>query len=98
MAVVHCVFLKLKPSADAELIMKELAGLQTLVPGLVSFSGGANSSAEGLSRGFSHGFTMIFDSAAARDAYLPHIEHERVKQLVIAAIEPDGVCVVDFPN
>ena len=39
---------------------------------------------------------MRFESSAARDAYLPHPAHEEVKSLVLAALEPEGVTVVDY--
>jgi hypothetical protein len=34
---------------------------------------------EGLNDGLSHMFIMTFESEAARDAYLPHPEHEAFK-------------------
>ena len=41
---------------------------------------------------------MVFESAAARDGYLPHPEHVRVKELICKHIAPDGTpnCVMDF--
>lgn len=98
-SVQHVVLLKLRASCDVSALMGALASLQSLIPGILSFSAGANTSSEGLSRGYTHGFIMLFESAAARDAYLPHPEHERVKNLVLAELEegaPEPVCVVDF--
>lgn len=94
--VTHIVLLKLKPEADATRLFEMLSDLKNTIPGLLSFSGGPNTSSEGLSRGHTHGFVMLFESAAARDAYLPHPAHIAVKDAIIAALQPDGVVVVDF--
>jgi len=96
MPVTHLVLLKFKAGAQVDSCMAELARLKSLIPGLLSFSGGANTSKEGLSRGFTHAFSMVFESTNARDAYLPHPEHERVKELLLACLEPEGVVVVDY--
>jgi len=101
MPVTHLVFLRLAaPDADAAPVLAALRGLVGVIPGLDSFSGGANTSAEGLSRGFTHAFSMRFADAAARDAYLPHPAHERVKAFITARLAPGGesVCVVDFDD
>lgn len=37
---------------------------------------GMNSSTEGLDKGFTHCFLVLFDSAVDRDAYLPHAAHQ----------------------
>jgi hypothetical protein len=37
---------------------------------------------------------MSFDTAANRDAYLPHPEHERVRDIVVPCLE--RVVVFDF--
>ncbi|MCU0748536.1 MAG: Dabb family protein [Akkermansiaceae bacterium] len=37
---------------------------------------------------------MSFDTAASRDAYLPHPEHERVRDIVVPCLE--RVVVFDF--
>jgi hypothetical protein len=41
---------------------------------------------------------MTFTDARARDAYLPHPEHEQVKKLVLAILDGglDGVVAFDF--
>ncbi len=93
----HIVLLKMKsdtPAATVAEINDALAGLKDKVSGIVDYAWGPYSSDEGLNQGFTHGFIMTFESAAARDAYLPHPEHEKVKALVIANI--DGVIAFDF--
>ena len=96
MPTVHIVLLKFKPDGDVDLCMRELAGLKASIPGLQSFTCGPNTSTEGLSKGFTHAFTMVFESASARDGYLPHPEHERVKALIMKNIEAEGAQVFDY--
>ncbi|MEW6305419.1 MAG: Dabb family protein, partial [Verrucomicrobiota bacterium] len=55
---------------------------------------GVNNSPEGLSNGYTHGFVMTFESADARDAYLPHPEHEKIRGLLQGVV--DSVTVFDF--
>ncbi len=57
-------------------------------------------SREGLTRGFTHGVHMTFVDAAARDAYLPHPEHQRVVELLLPLLESgiDGALTFDFED
>lgn len=73
---------------------KELAGMVGKIPGLQKVEHGPYESAEGLNEEFTHGFIMTFDSPESRDAYLPHPEHERVKDIVVPCLE--RVVVFDF--
>ena len=97
----HLVLLRIRRDAGKpaiERMFAALAGLQRKIPGLLSFAGGPYSSPEGLQRGFTHAFAMTFRDAEARDAYLPHPEHEKVKAVVLALLEGglDGVLAFDF--
>ena len=101
MPVQHLVFLKLDPAKDALNVMAVLKALVGVIPGLLSFSGGANTSQEGLSQGYTHAFSMVFENSESRDAYLPHPAHEAAKAVVIACLasanpEDKNVCVVDI--
>lgn len=101
--ITHMVLLRFREDAakqDVDRVFAELAGLKSRIPGLLSFSGGAYSSPEGMSKGFTHGFCMTFRDAAARDVYLPHPEHERVKKLVFALLDGglDGVVAFDYAS
>jgi hypothetical protein len=101
--ITHMVLLRIRkdaPRKDVERIFSELALLKEKIPGLLSFSGGPYSSPEGMQKGFTHGFSMTFRDAAARDVYLPHPEHERVKKLVLAALDGghDGVVAFDYAS
>ena len=94
----HIVLLKFPPEVTPEKIQdlfSQLAQLPQLIPGITSFSGGEYSSSEGLNQGYTHGFLMTFESVEARDAYLPHPEHERLKSALLECI--DSVLAFDFP-
>jgi Stress responsive A/B Barrel Domain len=82
----HVVLFKWKrkvSQATIDEIYRGLEGLKGVIPGLQSFSGGPYSSLEGLNRGYTHGFIMTFTDAAARDAYLLHSAHERMKAMIV---------------
>ncbi|WP_035600475.1 Dabb family protein [Haloferula sp. BvORR071] len=77
-----------------ETCFAEMQGMVGKIPGLLAMEQGPYQSSEGLNDGFTHGFIMSFESAAQRDAYLPHPEHERVKEIVVPCLE--RVVVFDF--
>ena len=94
----HVVLFKLRDNADAPQIFISLKNLQSQIPGIVNISTGADCSPEGLQRGYTHGFTVDFVDAAARDGYLPHPAHQKVGAMIVAACESgvDGVLVLDW--
>ena len=101
--ITHMVLLRLRKDVtkkQVDAVFADLAALKSKIPGLLTFSGGAYSSPEGLGRGFTHGFCMTFADARARDLYLPHPEHEAVKALVLAVLDGglDGVIAFDYAS
>src|SRR5687768_11908743 len=95
----HAVILKFKPSVTAAKIQQNFAALADLrekIPGLLDFSGGPYSSPEGFNKGFTHGFIMTFADAASRDAYLPHPDHEVVKQMILPDLDGGVAGVIAF--
>lgn len=74
----------------------EMCGMVGIIPGLLAMEHGPYDSPEGMNDGFTHGFVMSFDSSASRDAYLPHPEHERVKEIVVPKLA--RVIVFDFES
>jgi len=96
----HIVLVKVKagtPEADVTRALDALGALKGVIPGLVSFSAGPNTSPEGRTQGFTHGFVMDFADAAARDAYLPHPKHQEAAAGLRAIRDPDnGVLVFDY--
>jgi hypothetical protein len=85
---------------DIERVFAGIAAMKGKTPGLLTYAGGPYSSGEGLNKGFTHGFCMSFTDAKARDAYLVHPEHERVKKDVLALLDGglDGVVAFDFAS
>ena len=57
-------------------------------------SAGPYSSPEGLNRGSTHGCLMTFADAAARNSYLTHPDHEKVKEQFLPFVEE--VVAFDF--
>ena len=101
--ITHVVLLRVKksvPAKEVERVFDAIGGLRARIPGIRSFSWGPYSSPEGLHRGFTHGFVMTFADASARDAYLPHPEHEVVKSMVLAILDGgiDGVVAFDYAS
>jgi quinol monooxygenase YgiN len=93
----HIALFKFKEGTSEEQVQKvldELMELSENVPGIEDYVAGLNNSPEGLNKGYTHGFVMTFTDAAARDAYLPHPEHERIKTEVLPLIE--DVAIFDF--
>jgi hypothetical protein len=94
----HTVLCHFRADADADAVFAAIKGLQAKIPGILAITCGRDNSPEGLQKGFTHGFTVDFIDAAARDAYLPHPEHQIVGKMVIAAMEGgfEGLAVVDW--
>jgi len=93
----HYGMFQFHPHVSTEQIdncFREMQGMIGKIPGLLSMENGPYESAEGLNDGFTHGFIMTFDTAESRDAYLPHPEHERVKDIVVPCLSK--VVVFDF--
>ena len=96
-AVKHVVLLKFKPGTTDDQIQSTfdtIKELKELLPGIEEFIGGPYSSPEGLNQGYTHGIIMTFADVASRDAYLPHAEHDRVKNLIFPLL--DSVIAFDF--
>lgn len=95
----HVVIMKLRPETppeEVDLILAGVAAMKQHVPGFLTSSGGPYRSDEGLHQGFTHAFSVDFDSLAARDEYLAHAEHEPVKQRIIDHLAGGLECVVAF--
>jgi hypothetical protein len=95
--VQHMVLVRFKPGMSQQRIdqlFADLAGLRQTIPGILHYSWGPYASPEGLHGGFTHGFLMTFQSAAARDTYLTHPEHEKVKEGILPVVE--NVIAFDF--
>ena len=95
--VKHYGVFQFKEGVNGEQIatcFESMASMVGEVPGLMDFCHGPYDSDEGLNDGFTHGFIMTFESPQARDEYLPHPLHERVKEIVVPHLE--RLVVFDF--
>lgn len=95
--VKHIALFKFRPEvtpAEIQSLFDDILDMTEEITGLEDYVAGENSSPEGLNQGYTHAFVMTFSDAAARDAYLAHPAHDRVKFKIIALIE--GGAVVDF--
>ena len=95
----HMVMVKLKPGSSSRRSPCSTAfgAMVGSFDGLLSFSGGAYSSPEGINRGFNYGFSMDFRDAASRDRYLPSPEHVAIAQDIGPLLDGDfDDCVVAF--
>ena len=97
----HVVLFKLRKGLAqqvADEIFVALKALQQQMPGILAISTGRDQSPEGLQRGNTHGFTVDFADAAARNAYLPHPAHQKVGAMIVGAAEGgvEGITVLDW--
>lgn len=97
--VKHVVVFKYKPTATEAQIAEVTAAFRSLkdkIPGILSFQYGVNNSPEKLNKGFTHVYLLTFENAAARDAYLPHPEHQNFGKLLNRLGVLEEPFVVDF--
>jgi hypothetical protein len=97
----HTVLLKIRSDITESEIAEVFAALKSLqneINGIIAVSAGKDNSPEGIQRSHTHGFTVDFDSAKSRDAYLPHPEHQKVGARIVAICEGgvSGITVVDW--
>jgi hypothetical protein len=94
----HAVLCRFRPDADVAAVFAAITDLQHKIPGIMAVTCGRDTSPEGLQKGFTHGFTVDFVDAAARDNYLPHPAHQVAGKMVVAALDGglDGLAVVDW--
>ncbi len=93
----HIVLLKFKEGTSEDQInqlFQDVLDLSENIEGIEDYVSGANNSPEGLNQSYTHGFVMTLTDAAARDAYLVHPEHEKIKALILPVVE--SVLAFDF--
>jgi hypothetical protein len=76
----HLILCRFRPEVSGQRVdefFHHFRALTQKIPGIVGFECGSNNSPEGLDRGMTHACLLTFESAQARDAYLPHPEHRR---------------------
>ena len=75
-------------------ISRAFKALKGKIPGIVAFEMGENNSPEGLNKGFTHCYMVTFESAKAREVYLPHDEHKKFVELLKPHL--GDVFVIDY--
>lgn len=89
------------PDADIHDALNQLAALQKIIPGMSSFSCGANCSLEQLNKEFTHVFMMQFVDIQSRDDYVNHPKHKQIADdLIMPMLENglDSVVVIDYES
>jgi hypothetical protein len=95
----HMVVFKYKPDATPGQIAEVSEAFQSLtykIPGIITFEHGDNISIEKKDQGFNHVYLLTFENASARDAYIPHPDHEKFGELLTRLNVVEDVFVVDF--
>lgn len=93
----HVVAFKFKPDATPAQIKEvedAFRALKTKIPQIASLEWGTNCSPEKHDKGFTHCWILTFNSAADRDAYLPHPAHKAFGKSLGPVLE--DAFVVDF--
>jgi hypothetical protein len=81
----HMLLARLRPGTTDETFQTVAARfleLANTIEGIVGVEYGTNNSPEDLNRGLTHVIVLTFASVQARDAYLPHPEHQRLADWV----------------
>ena len=95
----HIVIFKYKPDALLDQIQEvtdAFRDLQNKIPGIRTFEHGVNNSPEGMHLSFTHVHLLTFESAEARDLYLPHPEHKAFGALLSRLGVVSEVFVIDY--
>jgi hypothetical protein len=93
--IFHNVWLIFKPSTtlqEREMIFEQIRALEQKIPGITRVIVGANLNTTEANRGYTHGFTLIFDTEEHFRAYAPHPEHQPVSQALQQACQS----ILDF--
>ena len=93
----HVLFVRFKADASSEsidLVRTAFKKISSKIEGIVGVEWGLNNSPENLNKGFTHCILMTFIDEIARDNYLPHPEHDSLKEVFGAVLEE--IIVVDY--
>ena len=72
----------------------EFSEIQNKIEGISGFEWGENTSPEGYSDEFTHCIQIIFANEEARNRYLPHPDHEKLKSTLLPILEK--IIVIDY--
>ncbi|PWI33442.1 stress protein [Vibrio albus] len=93
----HILLIKFKASSDQTEIDKLRSLFEAMpakVDGVVSVEWGINDSPEVKNQGYTHSVLMTFADETGRQNYLPHAEHEALKQVFRPLLE--DIIVFDY--
>lgn len=93
----HVVLFKFKDTTTADQVAdieKAFAALKGQISEIQDFEWGTDNSPEGIAQGFTHCFLVTFKSEKDRDAYLPHVAHQKFVEKVKPLL--DKALVVDY--
>ena len=93
----HILLIKFKESVQAseiEDVQHLFQAIPNKVKGVMSVEWGLNDSPEGKNQGFTHSALMSFENEQGRQNYLPHPEHDSLKEVFVPLIE--DIIVFDY--
>ena len=93
----HILLVRFKPDASSQAISAVQAAFQSMplkVEGIVDVEWGTNNSPENKNQGFTHCVLMTFSGEEERNNYLPHPEHNALKEIFIPVL--DDIIVLDY--
>lgn len=93
----HILLIKFKENSDTTDIEKLKALFKAMpekVEGVVSVEWGENDSPEGKNQGYTHSVLMTFTDENGRQNYLPHPEHQALKEVFRPLLE--DIIVFDY--
>lgn len=94
----HILLIKFKASVQSPQITAVKTLFETMpdkIEGVVDVEWGLNDSPEGMNKNFTHAVLMTFADEAARAHYLPHPQHEALKEEFVPLL--DDIIVFDYP-
>ena len=95
----HIVLVRVKREVSQDLINEvftSIGDLQDKISGILDFKWGQYEGSEGLNDGLNYGFTTDFEDKKSYDHYLPHPEHEKVKDKLLAILDSGAKSVIVF--
>ena len=93
----HILLIKFKQEAQSTEIAKLRALFEQMpskIEGVLEVEWGLNDSPEGKNQGFTHSVLMTFVDEAGRQNYLPHPEHDALKDVFRPLL--DDIIVFDY--
>ena len=93
----HILFVKFKDNIDSKDLLEArnaFSHIPNQIQGISGFEWGENTSAEGLSQEFTHCIQIVFADEQARQRYLIHPEHQKLKSNLFKVLEK--IIVVDY--